>query len=59
MSLVDARSAEQLGGKIAVKAMVNSGQCTQQYVPIVALNARYLSNLGKTDRFIAAPVIQK
>jgi hypothetical protein len=58
-SLVAARSAGQLGDRVATGAMVNPGQCIKQHVPNVVLNAKYLSNREMTALFIVVPATRK
>ncbi len=59
MSPVDAQSVGHLDDRVAIGAIVNLSQCTQQHVLNVALNVKYLLSLEKTAQFIVVPVMRK
>jgi len=59
MSPVGARSVGWPGDRVALRATVNQGKCTQQYVPSAVLNARCLLSPEKIDQFIAVPVTRR
>lgn len=58
-SRVGARIVGQLGGKVAIGAVVNLGKCILRHVLNAALNVKCLLNPEKTARFIAVPAIQR